>query len=251
MAMKPCRECATSVSTEAQTCPNCGVKSPTKKPTGKRNLLIGVGILIVLWAIGSGGGGSTPTSAASSAATPPTPPQRTAEERAADSTAAAARFAELARSFRFKGDEIEGGGWWSHTRQAGDNRKTLRANVAYDGRTYLEARYSAEDWIFVDHIIVKIGDQVLRSTPQPSYSDRVHRDNAGGRVWESIHMTGGIDNGILAAVAAADTATVKVRFQGDKYYSDIELSQAEKAAIRDAVELGTLLKEHPWLRRES
>ena len=31
MALKPCKECGKDVSTEANTCPNCGVPKPTKK----------------------------------------------------------------------------------------------------------------------------------------------------------------------------------------------------------------------------
>ena len=31
MALKPCRECKKKVSTEASTCPSCGVPSPTQK----------------------------------------------------------------------------------------------------------------------------------------------------------------------------------------------------------------------------
>ena len=31
MALKPCRECKKKVSTEAVTCPSCGVPNPTKK----------------------------------------------------------------------------------------------------------------------------------------------------------------------------------------------------------------------------
>ena len=33
MALKPCRECKKKVSTEAVTCPNCGVPNPTQKKT--------------------------------------------------------------------------------------------------------------------------------------------------------------------------------------------------------------------------
>ena len=35
MALKPCRECKKKVSTEAVTCPNCGVPNPTSKITRK------------------------------------------------------------------------------------------------------------------------------------------------------------------------------------------------------------------------
>ena len=33
MALKPCRECKKKVSTEALTCPSCGVPNPTKNKT--------------------------------------------------------------------------------------------------------------------------------------------------------------------------------------------------------------------------
>ena len=33
MALKPCRECKKKVSTEAATCPSCGVPNPTQKKT--------------------------------------------------------------------------------------------------------------------------------------------------------------------------------------------------------------------------
>lgn len=35
MALKPCRECKKDVSTEAKTCPHCGVSAPTKQPPSK------------------------------------------------------------------------------------------------------------------------------------------------------------------------------------------------------------------------
>ena len=35
MALKPCRECKKKVSTEAATCPSCGVPNPTSKTTRK------------------------------------------------------------------------------------------------------------------------------------------------------------------------------------------------------------------------
>lgn len=50
MAMVTCRECKAQVSTEAKTCPNCGVASPAEKPRSKRGLVI-VLLLILFWAI--------------------------------------------------------------------------------------------------------------------------------------------------------------------------------------------------------
>ena len=39
MALKPCRECKKKVSTEANTCPNCGVPNPTLELEGLEDLI--------------------------------------------------------------------------------------------------------------------------------------------------------------------------------------------------------------------
>jgi hypothetical protein len=48
MAMKPCLECGTPVSTSAKVCPNCGKRKPTKKSRGCLYLLAGLGLLVVI-----------------------------------------------------------------------------------------------------------------------------------------------------------------------------------------------------------
>src|SRR5262249_49657383 len=34
VALAPCRECGEEISTQAATCPNCGINSPARKPVG-------------------------------------------------------------------------------------------------------------------------------------------------------------------------------------------------------------------------
>jgi hypothetical protein len=47
VAMRPCRECGNPASTEAATCPSCGVKSPTKAPPGWRSkVVLAIGSLV-------------------------------------------------------------------------------------------------------------------------------------------------------------------------------------------------------------
>src|SRR4051812_34908873 len=66
MALKPCRECKTPVSTSAKSCPQCGVPKPTAMPpsVGSRilGLLLAAGIAWVIFH-----GGSDKKSAADSA----------------------------------------------------------------------------------------------------------------------------------------------------------------------------------------
>ena len=66
MALEPCRECGREVSTEAQTCPHCGVGHPAGVPEpprapaqGRRRVWSSLGclglLLLLLWIIGEGG----------------------------------------------------------------------------------------------------------------------------------------------------------------------------------------------------
>ena len=57
MAMKPCRECKTEISSRAKTCPNCGLKKPHQHPFARgfnsfANSLIAIGLLLTLLLIG-------------------------------------------------------------------------------------------------------------------------------------------------------------------------------------------------------
>ena len=67
MALKPCRECSHKISTEANSCPNCGAKNPTGSRISAKQGCLGCLGLIVLMVIMTSlintcGSGSTPSS---------------------------------------------------------------------------------------------------------------------------------------------------------------------------------------------
>jgi len=165
--------------------------------------------------------------------------------RSADSAAIAAEVVTLKRHFVFAADSIEGGGWYTHKHQtvaSSWNRKYLAVHVADDGRTYLSSQYTGDSWLFHTRLVVRIGDRILRSEDIPSYSNLNVRSNSGGQVWETLHFTGGQDNGILDAIAAAtDTDIVRVRFEGSEHSSDIVLARRDVDALRDGRALGSAL----------
>lgn len=170
------------------------------------------------------------------------------EQRAADSSAAVRELVRLKRKFRFDADAIEGGGWYEHRNQTVDNswdRTYLEVHVAHDGRTYLSSHYYGDDWIFHDRLVVRIGDNRLESDAIPSFDKSAVRHNSGGSVWESLHLTGGRDNGILEAIAKDSTSAILVRLAGDRSQRDIVLSKRDHEAIRDGYALGRLLKQWP------
>lgn len=271
MALAPCRECGASISTEAPTCPHCGVPHPANvapapptppavaggaeaavdfKVPGLLKLSFAVLGVWALYLIAGGSFSATPERARAPAPAPiapaPTPPPDPFAP-ARDSAARQRRFAELRAKFNYSPDNVRGDGWFTHRRQ-GYDRTRLIVNVNRSGRTYLEAFYRGEDWIFFDHLVVRIGPRLLETSTIPSYSDQSRRDNGGGVVWEHLHFYNNDDNGVLRAIADADTATVRVRFQGDERHRDLTLTAADKQAIREAVELGKLLAFDPALR---
>lgn len=83
MALKPCKECGKEVSTEARTCPQCGIMEPTGANGGvvQKGCLGCVGVIVVLMIIGSLGGGAVDSgilaqlqsSAAAATGSPPDP----------------------------------------------------------------------------------------------------------------------------------------------------------------------------------
>lgn len=48
MAMKPCRECKTEVSTEAKTCPHCGTPKPTTRKATAKDTFAGAVLLAAI-----------------------------------------------------------------------------------------------------------------------------------------------------------------------------------------------------------
>jgi hypothetical protein len=54
MALTTCRECGEQISTEAKTCPSCGIKSPERKPIGcLTGLAVAFGVVLFVAALDS------------------------------------------------------------------------------------------------------------------------------------------------------------------------------------------------------
>lgn len=156
------------------------------------------------------------------------------------------RLAVLKKNFKYKEDEFNKTGWYTHKNQTVDNswnRKCLKAHVNSNGYIYLEDQYYSEDWIFHSRIEVKIGDNIYKSEDVPTYSEDNKTENSSGSVWENVSYTGDKDNGIIKAIAESVDKPVKVRFIGREYYSDFTLSNKDKQAIKDSYELSNLIKK--------
>jgi hypothetical protein len=91
----------------------------------------------------------------------------------------------------------------------------------------LEAQYEGDSWIFAQRITFKVDDTLFDLVPD---RDNWKRDNGSGRVWETLDFPLSFHNPEIAT-ALARAKAVKVRFHGDRYYSDFVVPKKQVEAL--------------------
>lgn len=92
----------------------------------------------------------------------------------------------------------------------------------------LICNYTEDNWVFFEKITFAVDDARYYETFR--YSDVV-RDNAYGDVWEYVDMEVNASE-IEMLWAIVNSNTTIIRFEGDDYYYDFTVSQADKDGIR-------------------
>lgn len=146
-------------------------------------------------------------------------------------------------------DKLRGVTWYNHK----SNPETLQAKwiglyIAEneDGlHLLLTIKYVASDWLFIKRYLIGTDDQVF--TIEPAYGF-VKRDNSGGRIWEWYeNLVLQSDLEMIEGIIESKTATL--RYVGNLYHSEREISPEEKGAMRVTLaafeELGGSLYELP------
>lgn len=97
---------------------------------------------------------------------------------------------------------------------------------------FIFGRYHAENWLFVNSIEIKIGDDIFSRLPEGMSTDI--DDNA--YITESFLIY--IDDELLEALDTVDaTTSVTVRFSGDKGNFTFDLPSIKKMAIKQMVDV--------------
>lgn len=99
--------------------------------------------------------------------------------------------------------------------------------------------YTSGDWVFFEKITFAVDDQ--RYYKYFNYYDVV-RDNGYGKIWEYVDIVVEAEE-IEMLRAIADSTTTIIRFEGDNYYDDFTVTQADKNAIRDMLKIYDALTE--------
>lgn len=175
----------------------------------------------------------------------------------------AARIAKLKRSFECIDVGNDGGFVCSMKDGMMGSlvRKRLEPVVTSSGTLFLRSVYRDRDWIYHDHVVVRVGDTELRTAPQPSTSRDVSRreirrtSSLGNRnrgrddyVSELVSHRGADGDAIIQAIIGAGKATVTMQLAGGPRSYDKKLSDDEKRLFSEAHELASLLRARTQAR---
>jgi len=149
----------------------------------------------------------------------------------------------LLASFKKSEDKVQnvtfyypsGWSWYDSDTWAADKRCFILPYLAKRGDDlylYYVVNYTGKDWVFFDNIIVAVGDE--RYTEDFGYNEVV-RNVGWGKVWEYARGSGSSNIKMLRAIA--DSSEAIVRFQGDNYRHDLTVTDTDKKAIRQALEV--------------
>lgn len=98
------------------------------------------------------------------------------------------------------------------------SKDTLRLNI----------QYYADDWLFIEKVIIKTDKQMYILSP------RFERDNASGKIWEWADLY--VDKSGMGIIEdIINSSSVKMRYEGSKYYKDISLTEKQKKALKDTL----------------
>lgn len=128
-------------------------------------------------------------------------------------------------------DEVTGITWYNHK----DDPVSHRTNwiglyiAERDEEQFLRIsiNYYASDWLFIEHYLIKADDRTYRI---PTSYGEVESDHSGGKIWEwyderltAQHLA------IVEAIVQADDVTL--RYYGDQYYDEKQVTETEKNAM--------------------
>lgn len=149
-------------------------------------------------------------------------------------------LSRLKKFFNEKYDDIDNITWYRHANQP--KYSSSKAFYLYIGKRdneiweRLVIRYYGDDWLFVRSVTVKADELVINLN-----NYRFERDN-NSSVWEWVDVP--VTNNELGLILAVSGANkTKIRFVGDKYYSDWTLSNREIKALKDTHRYFELLRE--------
>lgn len=97
-------------------------------------------------------------------------------------------------------------------------------------------QYESDDWLFVKKVEALLEKDGQKEVLTIFQGRGFERDNSAGRVWEYLDdLVGDVEYLQLIKMNEADNVTL--RYSGDQYHNDRKLTNKEKGALRDVLEV--------------
>jgi hypothetical protein len=245
MALKPCRECGTKVSTEAAACQQCGAKP--KKPMGRLKViaLLIFGGVVLTTIFPSTPSSAPPTASGASQNSDTTKSLASASAPAKVALTADVRtraLADATKKLKKERDQIEKTTFYSSPTDGLRTQVGAYFGIA-DGRSpYLRMKtvYYGDRWVFYDAVKIMADDEVIYE--KSFRRTDITRDNAAGDVWEvADYLADANDLRALERISSAKSVTV--RFAGRDRVRDHKMTAAEKTGLKSVLAAYTELKQ--------
>lgn len=111
----------------------------------------------------------------------------------------------------------------------------LYAEVSPAGELTLVSRFVSDSGLYHTDLMVQIGEDTLRSSRVPTYDPLSTRQYREGQIIEEVRFTSPTDQDIIAAVAQAGNAPVRITcITAGSFRAEVELPQVYRSIIRDA-----------------
>lgn len=94
---------------------------------------------------------------------------------------------------------------------------------------HLRLQYVANDWLFVRRFVFKVDGKTFTVEPDSRFD--IERDNDGGDVWEWYDKPVGTEE-LQLLESIANARSVVIRYEGDQYNKDREISNDEISRLR-------------------
>lgn len=143
------------------------------------------------------------------------------------------------KKFKKNTDEFEGSSFYRDPRTPNyTNVNFVYPYIGEKNNSYwlrLKMQYAADDWLFINKAIFLVDGETFPVT------GNWERDNSGGQIWEWIDMPVE-ESGIPLLQLIANSKTTKLRYEGNQYRNDREITNKEKDIIKKTLEIYRGLK---------
>lgn len=225
--MKPCKTCGEMIANNARFCPKCGQKYSRISGCFAYVIIFFVVSFMIEYAINN-----------LSIKDVNEPLIYSDENIVEQKEKPSEEFIKAAlKKMKIKYDDIRKITWYyDKSTPESNNTKNIHLYIgkAEAGKPFMRLviRYSSSNWLFIENYNIKADSTVFTI---PTSFGEVKRDNAYDSIWEWYDTK--VDKKILNIVnSIIEAKSVKLRYNGQKYFDERTVSQKEKTALKNVLD---------------